>query len=287
LNLSPGKYTFHVKARAGNSAWSKPVSFSFTIRQPFWETWWFRSIIVLFASTIIISVFRYRIQQVKTQAALKITLQQLETKALKAQMNPHFIYNALNSIQSLIINDQSEMAGNYISKFARLLRQILENADNNVISLDKELYSLQLYISLEKLRLNFDLRYNEEVDETISAEQERIPPLILQPFVENALWHGLSKKAGEKILNLKIVALDEWIICEIFDNGIGRKKATEQYHIFPEGHLSKASSITLQRLLDFNQVPAVSPISFVDHVNESGHATGTTAIIKIRRINLF
>jgi ligand-binding sensor domain-containing protein len=275
LNLSSGSYVFEVKARANNSKWSEPVSFSFTIRQPFWETWWFRSIIVLLASAIITGIFRYRIQQIKNQGAFKNKLQQLETKALKAQMNPHFIYNALNSIQSLVMNNQSEMAGNYISKFARLLRQILENADNNVISLDKELYSLQLYISLEKLRLNFELKYKEEIDETTSVEHERIPPLILQPFVENALWHGLSKKAGEKVLNIKIKAESEWIICEIFDNGIGREQAAEQYHIFPEGHLSKASSITMQRLLDFNQAPTISPISFVDHADEYGHATGT------------
>ena len=287
LKLSPGKYIFHVKARAGNSAWSTPVLYSFIIRPPFWETWWFRSIIVLLASAIITGIFRYRIRQVRNQAALKNKLQHLETKALKAQMNPHFIYNALNSIQSLIINNQSQRAGNYISKFARLLRQILENADNNLIALDKELYSLQLYISLEELRLNFELKYKEEIDNTIDAEKERIPSLILQPFVENALWHGLSKKTGEKILIVKIKAEDEWIVCEITDNGIGRNKATEQYNIFPEGHLSKATSITLQRLINFNQSATVQPISFIDHTNEDGQATGTTAIIKIRRMNFF
>src|SRR6266542_1477155 len=287
LKLLPGKYTFHVKARAGNSVWSEPVLYSFIIRQPFWETWWFRTIIVLLASAIITGIFRYRIQQVKNQASLKNKLQQLETKALKAQMNPHFIYNALNSIQSLILNNQSQQAGNYISKFSRLLRQILENADNNLIALDKELYSLQLYISLEELRLNFELTYREEIDDTIAVEKERIPSLILQPFVENALWHGLSKKSGEKILIVKIKAEDEWIVCEITDNGIGRNKATEQYHIFPEGHLSKASSITMQRLINFNQSATVPPISFIDHTNENGQATGTTAIIKIRRMNFF
>ena len=285
LKLTPGKYTFQVKARANNSVWSEPILYSFIVRQPFWETWWFRSIIVLLASATITGIFRYRIQQVKNQAALKNKLQQLETKALKAQMNPHFIYNALNSIQSLIINNRSREAGNYISKFARLLRQILENADNNLIALDKELYSLQLYISLEELRLNFELKYIEEIDSTIDPQNERIPSLILQPFVENALWHGLSKKAGEKILAVKIKAEDEWIVCEITDNGIGRNKATEQYNIFPEGHLSKATSITMQRLINFNQSATVQPISFLDHTNENGQATGTTAIIKIRRMN--
>ena len=146
------------------------------------------------------------------------------------------------------------------------------------------MYSLRLYISLEKLRLNFELKYNEEIDNAIDAEKEKIPSLILQPFVENALWHGLSKKTGEKILIVKIKAENEWIVCEITDNGVGRQRATEQYNIFPEGHLSKASSITLQRLINFNQSATVQPISFIDHANENGQATGTTAIIRIRRM---
>lgn len=284
LNLAPGEYTFQVRARASESAWSEPATFAFAILRPFWETWWFRSVVVLLASGIIVGVFRYRLRQVKAQAALKNKLLQLETKALKAQMNPHFIYNALNSIQSLILNNQPRQAGSYISKFARLLQQILENADTNAITLDKELQSLRLYIALEELRLNFELKYKEEIGENMRADEERIPPLILQPFVENALWHGLSKKTGERILHLKIKADDEWITCEIFDNGIGRKKATEQYNIFPEGHLSKASAITLQRLTNFNQPQAAPPISFIDHTDGQGEAAGTTVIIKIRRM---
>jgi LytS/YehU family sensor histidine kinase len=196
-------------------------------------------------------------------------------------MNPHFIHNALNSIQSLILNNQSTEASHYISKFAKLLRQVLENADKNLISFDKELYSLQLYVDLEKLRMNMKIDYKEQVDKNILTSEIKIPPLILQPFVENALWHGLSRKEGDKKITVTITEKDDWIICEITDNGIGRKKAAESYKTFPEGHLSKAVNITRQRLADFNQSPGTEPVSFID-LEKDDEALGTTVIIRIK-----
>ncbi|MES2773308.1 MAG: two-component regulator propeller domain-containing protein [Bacteroidota bacterium] len=279
--LAPGKYRFEVRSHIRGFAWSSPASFSFIIKKPFWETWWFRLAFILAASAVIIFIFRYRLKQIRTKTQIENQLRELEMRALKAQMNPHFIHNALNSIQSLIMNNQSALASHYISKFAKLLRQVLENADANLISLDKELYSLQLYVDLEKLRMNLDIDYKEQVDEKMLSSDIKIPPLILQPFVENALWHGLSLKEGEKSITVTIMEQQEWLICEITDNGIGRKKAAESYKAFPEGHLSKAIKITRQKLADFNQSPGVDPVSFID-LEENGVATGTRVIIRIK-----
>ena len=219
--------------------------------------------------------------QLKARSEMQNQIREMEMKALKAQMNPHFIHNALNSIQSLIVNNRSHEASHYISKFAKLLRQVLENADKNLISLDKELYSLQLYVDLEKLRMNMDIDYSEEVDENVFASGLKIPPLILQPFVENALWHGLSNKTGNKKIIVSVKEKENWIICEITDNGIGRKKSAESSKPFPEGSFSKAINITSQRLSDFNQSPGIEPVSFID-LEENGKVSGTAVIIRIR-----
>jgi ligand-binding sensor domain-containing protein len=279
--LAPGNYHFEVISHIKGFDWSEPSVFSFRIRKPFWETWWFRIALIILASALIIFIFRYRLKQLKIKTGMKNQLLELEMKALKAQMNPHFIHNALNSIQSLILNNQSTEASRYISKFAKLLRQVFESADKDLISLDKELNSLQLYLDLERLRMSVDIEYEEKINENVFTSEIKIPPLILQPFVENALWHGLSRKEGHKKVILTIVWQNGWIICGITDNGIGRKKAAASYKTFPEGHLSKAVQITRQRLTDFNQSPGIEPVSFID-LEENGVATGTTVIIRIK-----
>ena len=279
--LSPGNYHFEVRSHLKGFEWSKPALFSFEIKKPFWDTWWFRLALILSASALIVFIFRNRIKQLKIKSEMVNLVREMEMKALKAQMNPHFIHNALNSIQSLIINQRSEEASYYISKFAKLLRQVLENSDKNVISLDKELYSLQLYIELEKLRMDEEIEYVQYIEETILTSEIKIPPLILQPFVENALWHGLSNKEGSKKINVSITQKENWISCEITDNGIGRTKAGELYKKFPEGNLSKAINITRQRLIDFNQPTATEPVTFID-LMDNDKPSGTSVLILIR-----
>ncbi|MEO6253479.1 MAG: histidine kinase [Ferruginibacter sp.] len=287
VNLPAGKYTFKVKTHLPNTGWSIPAIIAFEIKKAFWETWWFRFIVVIIAAYLIVSVFQYRLKQVRTKAELKNQLQELESNALKSQMNPHFIFNAMNSIQSLILNNRADEAGNYISKFAKLMRHVLESADTNLVTIEKELYSIGLYIDLEKLRMNVDLDVKMETDQRLIADQEKIPALIIQPFVENALWHGLSKKEGIKKLAVKIKAENKWIICEITDNGLGREKASAHYDQLPEGHLSRATGITLQRLIRYNKTPGMEPIEITDLKDSQGNPTGTTVLIHIKRENRF
>jgi len=281
VNLPSRGYVFKVKAQLLTTRWSNPAVFAFEIKKAFWETWSFRLFIILIGAALIVIIFRYRLNQLKARTEMQNELHKLETKAFKLQMNPHFIHNALNSIQSLVINNKNNEASHYINKFAKLLRQVLENSDKNLISLDKELYSLQLYIDLERLRMDMNVDYDVRLNEALPDSEIKIPPLILQPFVENALWHGLSRKEGDKKILLTIDSRPGWIICQITDNGIGRKKAAESYETFPEGHLSKAVNIIRQRLTDFNQSPGTEPISFID-LEKNGEATGTTVIVRIK-----
>lgn len=281
--LPAGKYQFIVRTKDRASGWSKPAVFGFTIKTPFWEKWWFRIMILAFAAVIIISIFRSRIGKIRQDAFIENQLKELEMKALKAQMNPHFIYNALNSIQALVANDKKEDGIRYIGSFSRLLRQVLDNSENNVISLDKELETIGLYIQLEALRLDMHLHYKNIIPENIVTEFEKIPPLILQPFVENALWHGLSRKEGEKEISITISLNSAWLVCDVTDNGIGRKKAGEYKNNSTDIHQSRGIEITRKRLIDFNEDETVAPIEFSDLYNDAGSPVGTKVTVRIKR----
>jgi LytS/YehU family sensor histidine kinase len=272
-----------VRTRNNNSAWSEPASFTFTIRPPFWKTWWFRTIGILLASFILLLIFRTQIKRVNKKAALQNQLRNLEMKALKAQMNPHFVYNALNSIQSLVIDNRQQEALDYMVKFGRLLRQVLNHSEQNVVTLDKELATLELYIQLEALRLHYSLNYSIDVDENIITEKEFIPPLILQPFVENALWHGLGEKEGDKNLFVHIYGDDQWLYCRVADNGVGRsatdkKIVSASYREGPRG-----MEITTNRLKTYNADKGTESILISDNLNPNGTSAGTTVTVRIRR----
>ena len=284
-NLPAGKYSFRVRTRTPNSNWSQPAVFFFSIKPAFWNTWWFRLLTICLAAMIIIYFFRSRIKKINQEALIKNQLTEMEMTALKAQMNPHFIYNALNSIQSLVASDKKEDAIYYIGTFSRLLRKVLDQSENNIISLEKELQTIELYIGLESLRLNMKPNYVVHIADGLQTDDEKIPPLILQPFVENALWHGLSKKEGEKKIRLTIIADPLWLTCIIEDNGIGRKKAAEYKISNVLQNKSKAIEITSKRLVDFNSHKNPKPVTIEDLYDETGNASGTRVILQIRRQN--
>jgi len=278
VKLAPGTYSFSVKARAKGTAWSMPAVFNFNVRSPFWETWWFRLLVIVLAASVIIRIYLNRMSKIQQKADLQHQMLELEMKALKAQMNPHFIYNALNSIQSLIADDKKNEAISYIGKFSRLLRQVLDYSENNVISLDKELHALELYIQIESLRLNMKLDYTVVTGDIIT-ENEKVPPLILQPFVENALWHGLSRREGAKQLRISITQEDHSLVCQVQDNGIGRANAAS---FKQDLYSSRGIEITAKRLTDFNGTNEY-PVKYFDLVDDHGAAAGTRVTITIKR----
>ncbi len=281
--LLPGKYKFDVKCKTKNSNWSEPATFFFTIRPPFWDMWWFRILIIAMAASLIIVFFRNRVKKIEQKALINHQLIELEMTALKAQMNPHFIYNALNSIQALVMEGRKDESVYYIGTFSRLLRQVLENSERNVITLQKELQTLELYISLDALRLNMKPKYSLQIDQDLQTDSEKIPPLILQPFAENSLWHGLSKKEGEKKIDITISVDNDWLVCTIKDNGIGRARAAALKTENSVQYQSKAIAITTKRLTDFNEDKNRTPVIFEDMVTDDGSSAGTKVILYIKR----
>jgi two-component sensor histidine kinase len=282
VKLPPGTYVFKVRARKSNTAWSEPTLFTFIIKKPYWESWWFQLAVITMATITLALLFRNRVQHIRRKAQIGEQLRELELKALRAQMNPHFIYNALNSIQALVLNNQTDKASLYISKFGRLLRQVLNHSEQSSISLTEELHALELYIQLEQLRLNVPLQYHIRPDTSINTDEEEIPPLVLQPIVENALWHGLSRKQGEKTLDIALRSGNEWLIVEITDNGIGRQQAASQKTT--NSHTtSKGMEITGRRIKEYNRLRGISAIDIIDLYDDAQQPAGTKVILHIKR----
>jgi two-component system, LytTR family, sensor kinase len=203
--------------------------------------------------------------------------------ALQSQMNPHFIFNAMNSIQRFTLQNDVENANKYISRFARLLRMVLHHSEKNAITVEEEMQMLQLYLEIESLRMNGLFTFRIEVDEDIETDAVKIPGMMVQPFVENALIHGFAGRQGDKRVEIKFYMPDDHLlVCEISDNGIGRKAAAELKErkgaTLP--HQSKGISLVNERLSLYHKNGG-NGISFIDHTNPSGQASGTTVNIRI------
>jgi|GEM_PF-1395673 len=281
--LQPGRYVFEVKSANSTGVWSAVESIPVRIRYPFWQTWWFIAIMVLLLILAIYTFIRWRINRVrkaeKTKTALSQHVAQLEMKALRAQMNPHFIFNSLSSIQESILTGKTDAASKYLSKFSRLIRLILENSGKHFISLKTEIESLTLYLELESFRFE-NFIYRVAIDPALDVNTIQIPSMIIQPFVENALKHGLAKKEGEKELKIILKKEGQQLIALVEDNGIGRTKAAALKPAESTMHQSMGIRITEERLqlLGLQQEEKQGAFIYDLHDNE-GHATGT--LVKI------
>ncbi|HET7118485.1 MAG TPA: tetratricopeptide repeat protein [Hanamia sp.] len=182
---------------------------------------------IIIVASIITFIFYKRkrdAEERRKEAEFKVQVSDTEMKALRAQMNPHFIFNSLNSIRDYMANHNVKKADHYLSKFAKMVRMVLENSEHKQVSLAEDLKVLELYIQLEALRLEDKFSYEIKVDEQIDQEITMVPPLILQPFVENSIWHGIAKKEGKGKILIEIKKEAEMINCLVEDDGIGRKR---------------------------------------------------------------
>jgi LytS/YehU family sensor histidine kinase len=202
---------------------------------------------------------------------------------LRAQMNPHFIFNALNSVQQYILKGNITEANRYLSKFSRLQRQVLNHSDQDFIPLEKELEILNLYLELEQLRFEGSFTCQIIVNPDIDTDEIKIPPMIVQPFVENAIWHGLMPKQGERHLQITFKLLnDEMLQCTVKDNGIGREAASKIKSSTQPAHTSKGLSLVYDRLAILRQqYGQVFNAQIHDLKNENGEPAGTEITLHI------
>jgi LytS/YehU family sensor histidine kinase len=199
--------------------------------------------------------------------------------ALRAQMNPHFIFNALNSIQQFVLQGNVDEANKYLSKFSRLQREVLNHCDQDFITLEKEIEMLRLYLELEQLRFNGNFKSFITLAEDLDSNEIRIPPMLLQPFVENAIWHGLMPKTSCRRLNIDFsVCGDELLVCTIRDNGIGRAAAArlKMSHEGGASHKSKGLSLVFERMnILHQQYQQRFDVDITDITDEEKNIQGT------------
>lgn len=281
--LPAGEYTFVVRSVNGNTR-SKEISYSFSIAAPYYQRWWFYILIIFLSGIIIASLFVIRIRAIRKKNKQRLKTQQMQTdvleselKALRSQMNPHFIFNSLNSIQDLILQEDTDASYDYIVLFADLVRSTLNYSNADFIPFEKEIEFLDIYLSLEKLRFKEDFTYSIDVG---NVDGIKVPSMLIQPFIENALLHGLLHKEGSKRLTISF-ELDEQLTCLVEDNGIGREKSKEIRDRQGQSHESFALEAIQKRLLILNeQLPdSQGSYTFEDLYDEQSPAGTRVRII--------
>lgn len=281
-NLAPGKYTFKVKSCNNEGLWdTNPTSFSFTILAPFYTRWWFILLVTVCVVGTVYTIVLLRIKSLKRkqkqELERRVEMSKIELKALRSQMNPHFIFNSLNSIQHYIFNSKSDEAIKYLSKFARLVRIILNNSNKPTVTVGEDIEALRLYLELEQMRFEGKFDYEIIIDDTVDPDYDIMPPLLTQPYVENAILHGLNPKPEKGKLSISFASRDNFLICTITDDGIGREKSAEIKRTMPVSkHKSLGMKITEDRLRILNEVNnSKLSVNIIDLKDDDGNAAGT------------
>lgn len=278
--LPPGKYTFEVKAANSSLIWSaKPALIAFSIDVPWYKTWWFYSLIAFSFLYFTIRAYLQRVNELKKDAEIKQQIAQTEMAALKAQMNPHFIFNCINSIDAYIQCNDKYMASFYLNKFAKLIRNTLESSRHNLVPFQKDLETIKLYVEMEEMRNDNKFKTVYDIDSSIENYDIKIPPLIAQPYIENAILHGLRNREGsEGLLTISINKNEEYLHYEITDNGVGRERSKKiSINKLP----SYGMQLSEDRVRLFNE-DTNSNIEIIDNHTPDGQPSGTTIKLKLK-----
>ncbi|HSH65130.1 MAG TPA: histidine kinase [Bacteroidia bacterium] len=247
-NLDYGNYELLVYGLNNDNYKSeKPATITFIIKKPFWYTWWFILIevsVLFLLFSFFFNLWRRRIEKKEHEkAVINQRIAEFKMTALRSQMNPHFIFNAIGSIQHYILKNDIKNSSTYLAKFAQLIRNILNNSREEYISLSQEIATLRLYIELEQIRFKNPFTFILEIDNELDMETD-IPTMLIQPYIENSIWHGLMPKEKDGVLQLSFKKKEDYILVIINDNGVGRKRKDAEN----KTHTSRGMSITEQRI---------------------------------------
>jgi ligand-binding sensor domain-containing protein len=286
-NLSPGKYTLHVKG--GNQYGDLRTNedeVTIVVQPYWWQTNLFKLSCLGVAIALTVFLIRRRIIHIRQEASFKQKIAETEMMALRSQMNPHFIFNSLNSIENFMMQNEKRLASSYLNKFARLIRTILDTSHYDLIPISKDMEALRLYVDLEQLRFNNKFCFKLHVDPSLLNGDYKAPALLIQPYVENAIVHGLAHSEKDS-LELSVGAfLDgEYIHYTIQDNGIGRKLSSMYNRQNKPHHKSVGLSITEERIYIFNQKHnANGGVMITDLFDEDNQPAGTKVQIRIKAV---
>ena len=247
-NLYPGTYNFKIKAQLSGGSWrGNSVEYIITVIPAWWQTMIFKIVIISLSILFITLIIRNKFKQEQEKVLNEKRLLELEARALRAQMNPHFIFNCMNSIKALIQNNDKQRAIDYLTTFSKLIRTLFQNSDKRQISLYDEIETCRLYTQLEAMRLNGKLTYNFKIDPNLDLKSVMVPALIIQPFIENAVWHGIVPQE-EGCITVTVSGNGNATICEVDDDGIGRERSKLNRPLTPVIHESKGVRLSQARL---------------------------------------
>ncbi len=288
-SLAPDAYTLEMRAFSDGVSTIKPTQISFTIHKPFYQKVWFILLCLVLIFSCIYLLYQQRLAKIKYQNKLETDRLQLEQElqqsllaSIKAQMNPHFIYNSLSSIHSFVYSDDKENAIKYLDSFSELTRKILELSNHDSILLSEEIELLQTYISIEKMRFGETFTSNINCAPDIDIHFVKLPSMIIQPFVENAIKHGLLHRKGHKQLHITFSKKENDLIITIEDNGVGRKTSHELKSNRNKNHSSFSISANKKRLELLNaKKKNTIGLKIIDKTDEMGRGTGTMVVINI------
>jgi len=282
-NVPSGDYVFELElVDVANGQVVASRTLPVRIAWHWWDHFWVKGLLAFLVLAFGNAVYRYRLQQVRREEKLKASFQEAlahaETDALRAQMNPHFIYNSLQAIENYILRHDAETAASYLNDFARLIRLILENARSASISLGRELETLGLYMQMEALRFPGKFEWRIRCDDSLSREELQLPPMLIQPFVENAIRHGLMPKPDTGLVEVSVTPAGEGMVkVTVEDNGIGRARSAEiNARKNQGGHHSLGMAITADRLALLNaRAERKTRWQVTDLMDAEGHPAGT------------
>lgn len=283
-NLSPGVYLLRVKASNNDGLWNpKAKELTIIITPPFWKSWWAITLIIIALAV----GGAYLLKIIKEQIKFREKTIELEQRLLLSQMNPHFIFNALTAIQSYIFRNDPKSAGKYLASFAKLVRLILENSRTKYTTIGKEVKTLEHYLELQSLRFDEKFDFKIEVDPDIERESMTIPPMLTQPFIENAIEHGIINITDKGNITIRYLLRDDLILIEVEDDGIGINRAMEIQKPGQKDHVSLATKISKERLENLNKLEKgkiVMEIIDLSTIDNSLHGTKVTFKIPFKWI---
>lgn len=286
-NISHGEYTFLLRAKNARGDYG-PVydGLKLKIQPQFYETWYFRFGIILIISSLLYGFFKIKSNAIRKEERLKSDFKEqlsvVKLQALRSQMNPHFLFNCLNSIDNFILTNNAQNASEYLAKFSKLVRNILEYSTYQYISLEQEIQTLELYINMEILRFKNKFEFEITKDDNLNLDI-KVPPMLLQPYVENAIWHGLMHKVdGGGLIKININQINKVLVVKITDNGIGRKKSQKMKNKSATKRKSFGMKITSERIRLMNELTGMGgKAETIDLVNEENIPIGTTVCVTI------
>jgi ligand-binding sensor domain-containing protein len=286
-NLPAGEY--ELKVKGGNKLtgiFTPTDSLTFVIRPFWWLSSWFKAVVALALLLLLTVLVRLRIRHIRLESAFRQKIADTEMRALRAQMNPHFVFNSLSSIENFIMKNEQRLASDYLGKFARLIRMILSSSLNELVPFSNDMEALALYVDLELLRFNHKFAYSTTVDPEVSREDFRLPSLLIQPYVENAIIHGIGLSTAKGLyVHVRVFMERGYIHYVIRDNGVGRKQAAEINQRNRPNHKSVGLTITQDRIHIFShQQQSEGSVRITDLYDVNGAAAGTEVEVIIKAV---